>query len=163
MRFRLIALALALIGFLVINHFGNQYGQNLILPRIDTPESVGQGMTAEDARLESEIDVLAKTRAMIDTLDALGVETVDAAELRREYRASVDHLSRLRMSYFLSQAIWRQTMGNMIWGVVVVIFLLPIAQVLDHRFPVGRLRTDEESETADPAPPRSDQETFRPV
>ncbi len=163
MRFRLVGLAVALIGFLVINYLGNQYGQSLILQQIDSPAEAGQGMTADDARLVGEIETLKRMRVMIDTLDALGVETVDNIELRQEYRASVDHLERLRMSYFLSQAIWRQTIRNMIWGIVVVIFLLPLALLLDQRYPVGRVRPGDESDDADPEPRSFNQETFRPT
>lgn len=144
MRFRLAALAIALVGFLAINYSGNEYGQRLILDQIDTPEEVGRGLSAEDTRLESELDMLSQMRTMIDTLDALGIRTNDAIELRERYRASVDHLERLRISYFMSQTIWRQTVMNMIWGILIVIFLLPLALVLDRRYPVGRIRTDEE-------------------
>lgn len=148
MRFRLAALAIALVGFLAINYSGNEYGQRLILDQIDTPEEVGRGLSAEDTRLESEIDILSRMRTMIDTFDALGIRTNEAIELRERYRTSVDHLERLRVSYFMSQTIWRQTVMNMIWGILVVIFLLPLALVLDRRYPVGRIRTDEGVQTA---------------
>jgi len=163
MRFRLITLTIALIGFLVINHLGNQYGQRLILRQIDAPEEAGQGLTVDDIRLESEIEMLTRMRTMIDTLDALGVETVDAVELRREYRASVDHLVRIRISYFLSQALWRQTIRNMIWGIIVVIFLLPLALILDQRYPVGRLKPGDQRGDGDSDFPGSDQETAQPA
>ncbi len=143
MRFRLAALAVALLGFLVINYTSNEYGQKLILNQIDNPEKVGQGLSVEDARLESELEMLVSMRALIDTFDALGIQTIDAAELRREYRASMDHLERLRISYFMSQTTWRQTVMNLIWGSIVVIFLLPLALVLDQRYPVGRIRADD--------------------
>jgi len=149
MRFRLAALAVALFGFLAINYTSNEYGQKLVLNQIDTPEEVGQGLSAEDMRLEGEIEMLSSMRAMIDTFDALGVQTIDAVEFRRKYRATMDHLERLRISYFMSQTIWRQTVMNLIWGIVVVIFLLPLALVLNQRYPVGRIRADEEIMIAD--------------
>ena len=142
MRFRLAALAVALLGFLAINYTSNEYGQKLIMNQVDNPDTVGQGLSVEDTRLEGELQLLTSMRAMIDTLDALGIQTTDAAELRREYRASVDHLQRLRISYFMSQTIWRQTVINLIWGSLAVIFLLPLALVLDQRYPVGRIRPD---------------------
>jgi len=163
MRFRMVTLTIALIGFLVINHLGNQNGQRLILRQIDTPEEVGQGLSAEDSRLESEYEVLTRMRVLIDTLDALGVETVDAVELRRDYRATMDHVERLRMSYFLSQALWRQTIRNMIWGIIVVIFLLPLAVMLDQRYPVGRIRPDADQDDGDPGHPGTDPETAFPA
>ncbi len=162
MRFRLAALAVALLGFLVINYASNEYGQKLVLNQIDTPEEVGQGLSAEDMRLEGEIEMLSSMRAMIDTFDALGVQTIDAVEFRRKYRATMDHLERLRISYFMSQTIWRQTVMNLIWGIVVVIFLLPLALVLDQRYPVGRIRADEEIMIADSGTSDTDGKTEFP-
>ena len=162
MRFRLAALAIALVGFLAINYSGNEYGQRLILDQIDTPEEVGRELSAEDRRLEGEIELLSSMRAMIDTFDALGVQTIDAVEFRRKYRATVDHLERLRVSYFMSQTIWRQTVMNMLWGILVVIFLLPLALVLDRRYPVGRIRTDEGVQTASTGTSGIDEETEFP-
>ncbi len=162
MRFRLAALAVALLGFLAINYTSNEYGQKLVLNQIDTPEEVGQGLSAEDMRLEGEIEMLSSMRAMIDTFDALGVQTIDAVEFRRKYRATMDHLERLRISYFMSQTIWRQTVMNLIWGIVVVIFLLPLALVLDQRYPVGRIRADEEIMIADSGTSDTDGKTGFP-
>ena len=162
MRFRLAALAVALLGFLAINYTSNEYGQKLVLNQIDTPEEVGQGLSAEDIRLEGEIEMLSSMRAMIETFDALGVQTIDAVEFRRKYRATMDHLERLRISYFMSQTIWRQTVMNLIWGIVVVIFLLPLALVLDQRYPVGRIRADEEIMIADSGTSDTDGKTGFP-
>ena len=163
MRFRMATLAVALIGFLAINYAGNQYGQRLILEQINTPGEVGQGLSVEDTRLESELEVLSRMNAMIGTVDALGYGTAAAAEIRRDYRASVDHLERIRISYFLSQTIWRQTLWNLIWGVVVVLFFLPLALLLDQRYPVGPIRTDERGGDSGSASPLSEQEASRPA
>ncbi|GEM_PF-1654964 len=136
MRFRLISTAVILAGFLAINILFNDQGQNRILGELDTPARVGSGETTHDPRLAGEIETLGRMRAMLDTLDALGVQVESAVNLRNEYRAHIDHLERLRISYFLSQVLWRQTLANLIWGVVAALGLLPLGSVLDRRWQI---------------------------
>ncbi len=138
MRFRLVATALTLAGFLVINIIFNNSGQVRILGELDTPQEIGIGVSRHDSRLTGEIATLGGMRALLDTLDALGVQVESAVNLRNEYRAYIDHLERLRISYFLSQILWRQTLANLIWGVLAALLLLPVGGVLDRRY---RLQT----------------------
>ena len=134
MRFRLISTAITLAGFLAIDIFFNDRGQIRILGELDTPQEIGVGESPHDSRLAGEIEVLGRMRAMLDTLDALGVQVESAVNLRNEYRAHIDHLERLRISYFLSQVLWRQTLANLIWGVIAALLLLPAGGVLDRRY-----------------------------
>ena len=105
MRFRLVSTALVLAGFLAINLLCNDRGQSRILTDLDTPSEVGVGETTHDPRLAGEIEAMGSMRALLDTLDALGVQVDDAVNLRNSYRGFIDHLERLRISYFLSQVL----------------------------------------------------------
>jgi hypothetical protein len=152
MRFRLVATALVLAGFLAINLFYNDRGQSRILEDLDTPSEVGAGETGHDPRLAGEIETMGSLRVLLDTLDALGVQVESAVNLRNEYRANIDHLERLRISYFLSQVLWRQTLANLIWGVVAALLLLPLGGLLDRRWlfqpvPVSDLENEGEEES----------------
>lgn len=138
MRFKLAALALTLAGFIAINQVINVDGQGRISGRLDEPGSVGEGLSEQDSRLESELDAIKQIWALVDSLDALGVNTDIAADLRRTNRSLVDQLERLRISYFLSQTLWRQTLMNLLWAIFSTVVLLPIALFLDERYPGAR-------------------------
>jgi len=163
MRFRLISVAVVLAGFLAINIFFNDRGQGRILGELDTPQEVGAGSSTHDPRLSGEIETLGRLRVMLDTLDALGVQVESAVNLRNEYRAHIDHLERLRISYFLSQVLWRQTLANLIWGVLAALALLPLGVLLDQRSqarpdPPG---SDPDQNPDSPAPHRPAGQTAR--
>jgi len=138
MRYRLIALAVTLVGFLVVNYYGNELGQARILEPIDAAGLTGGAVAGENSRLETEAhalirQVLIGTRAMLDTLETMGVRTENSTDLREKNRAGLERFEQLRMSYLLSQILWRQTLINLIWGVVSIAILLPVALHLDHR------------------------------
>lgn len=138
MRYRLIALAVTLTGFLAINYYGNELGQARILGPVDAAGLTGGTVAEDNSRLETEAyalirQVLIGTRAMLDTLETMGVRTEHSADLREKNRASLERFEQLRMSYLLSQILWRQTLINLIWAVFGIAILLPGALLLDHR------------------------------
>jgi len=154
MRFRLITLAITLAGFLVINYLGNERGQALILS-LEVPgfssDSTGE---VESLQLATEAyaqieQALAGTRAILDTLDAMGVRTGSAEELRRLNRAGMKKFEQLRMAFLLSQIVWRQTIANILWAVLTTAILLPSALMLDRRYPDRYKKPAGEAEPAD--------------
>lgn len=138
MRFKLAALAVTLAGFIAINQVINVDGQGRISGRLDEPGSVGEGLSEQDARLEQQLDAIKQMWVLVDSLDALGVSTGIAADMRRTYRSYIDQLEGLRISYFLSQTLWRQTLMNLLWAIFSTVVLLPIALFLDERYPGAR-------------------------
>lgn len=153
MRYRLLSLAVMLAGFLAINYFFNETGQKLIMGQIDTPETAGIGLSIDDARLEAELKTLNQMKALVDTLEAHGINTESARNLRNANRAQIENIERLRISYFLSQSLWRQTVVNIIWAILATVILLPVGLVLDLRYPgsspVKRNIADEDPERGD--------------
>ena len=154
MRFRLITLAIMLAGFLVINYLGNERGQALILsPEVpgfssDSAGDVENLQLATDAYAQIE-QALAGTRAMLDTLDAMGVRTGSAEELRQWNRAGLKKFEQLRMAFLLSQIVWRQTIANILWAVLTTAILLPAALMLDRQYPGRHQKSAGEAEPAD--------------
>ncbi|MCK4771361.1 MAG: hypothetical protein KAT18_00460 [Candidatus Latescibacteria bacterium] len=138
MRYRLIALAVTLAGFLVINYSGNEKGQALILDPTVAGEGSGAAGGVESLKLAIQAQAqirqaLIEARAMLDTLDAIGIQTENSDDLREKNRAGLERFEQLRMSYLLSQILWRQTMINLVWAVFSTAILLPIALFLDRR------------------------------
>ena len=154
MRFRLITLAITLAGFLMINYLGNERGQALILsPEVPgfSSDSAGE---ADSLQLATEAyahigQALAGTRAILDTLDAMGVRTGSAEELRKWNRAGLMKFEQLRMAFLLSQIVWRQTIANLLWAVLTTVILLPAALMLDHQYPGRYKKSAGETEPAD--------------
>jgi hypothetical protein len=131
MRYRLSALALVLIGFLGINYTSNTLGQRALRER---PLSVTDPSTgAIDERYRREQEGIALLESLVDTLDALGVQTEAGARLRQHYRRSLEELERLRTVETLSRTLWQQTLLDVIWGVVAAVGLLPLGGWLDER------------------------------
>lgn len=138
MRFRLIGLAVTLAGFLVINYFGNERGQALILDPAGSGSQSDGGGRVESLQLAAEAQAqirqaLIGTRVMLDSLETMGIRTENADELRRENRAGIEKFEQLRMSYLVSQILWRQTLANLIWALFSTAILLPVALFLDRR------------------------------
>ena len=131
MRYRLGALALVLIGFLGINYFSNLQGHRALR---EGPAAVADpsGSTL-DERLRSEQEGIALLESLVDTLDALGVQTEAGARLRQHYRRSMEELERLRTAERLSRILWQQTLLDLIWAVVAAVGLLPLGGLLDAR------------------------------
>jgi len=137
-RFRLIALAVTLGGFLVINYLGNERGQALILDpagaweRVDGSGTMGSLVLATEAQTQIR-QALVGARTMLDSLDSMGIRTGNSDDLREKNRAGLEKFEQLRMSYLVSQILWRQTLANLIWGVFSAAILLPVALFLDRR------------------------------
>ncbi len=154
MRFRLITLAITLAGFLVINYLGNERGQALLLsPEVpgfssDSAGDVENLQLATDAYAQIG-QALAGTRAMLDTLDAMGVRTGSAEELRQWNRAGLKKFEQLRMTFLLSQIVWHQTIANILWAVLTTAILLPAAIMLDRQYYGRHKKSAGETEPAD--------------
>ena len=138
MRYSLIALAVTLAGFLAINYYGNELGQARILGPVDAAGLTSGAVAEDNLRLETEAhtsirQALIGARAMLDTLDTMGIRTENTADLREKNRAGLERFEQLRMSYLLSQILWRQTLINLLWAVFGIALLLPVALVLDRR------------------------------
>jgi len=162
MRFRLITLAITLAGFLVINYLGNERGQALILsPEVPgfTSDSADEMKSLQQAtEAYAQIgQALAGTRAMLDTLEAMGVRTSSSDELRQWNRAGLEKFEQLRMAFLLSQIIWRQTIANLLWAVFTTAILFPAALLLDRQYPGRQQKSAGEPEPADSGPLSDDE------
>jgi hypothetical protein len=138
MRYRLIALAVTLVGFLAINYVGNEQGQALILRPSDPVVETGEPGLAGSLRAATEAqaqirDALIETRTMLDSLESMGIRTDRAEDLRQKNRVGLERFEQLRMSGLISRILWRQTLVNMIWAVVCTTMLVPLALYLDRR------------------------------
>jgi hypothetical protein len=122
-------------------------------PEISGLSSVSQG-EIESLQLAIEAhsqirQALVGARAMLDTLDAMGVRTISSEELRQWNRTGLEKFEQLRMSYLVSQILWRQTMANLLWAVLTTAILLPIALMLDRQYPGKRHKPENEMEPDD--------------
>ncbi len=131
MRYRLGALAVVLVGFLAINYFSNLEGQGALSRRIG--EGVGREPELMEERFQRELEGINLLEALVDTLDALGVQTEAGARLRQHYRHSMEELERLRTAEFLRATLWRQTLLHLVWAVIAAVGLLPLGTWLDSR------------------------------
>lgn len=129
MQYRLTALALMLAGFLAINYFINEWGQEMISQRRHLQDPAGQ---LEQGAADTRPVFLQGIRAFEDTLNAINVSTGVAVAFRDLSRTWLAENERLLTADFLRQALWRQTLFNLFWGLLSVVFLLPIAMVLDR-------------------------------
>lgn len=130
MQYRLIAIALILAGFLAINYFTNEQGQQEITEWTGAQQAPGQAVSATEAQLSEDLKAL---RAFEDTLSTLDVRAETSLALKDLYRSQIEKTQQFRTSEFLRQSLWRQTLYNLLWGLFSAIFLLPLAMVLDQR------------------------------
>jgi hypothetical protein len=144
MRYRLGALAVALGGFLAINYFSNLEGQQALSRRIE--EEARRLPPVIEEQFQRELEGIRLLEALVDTLDALGVQTEAGARLRQHYRRSMGELERLRTAEFLRATLWRQTLLHLVWAVIAAVGLLPVGGWMDIR--TARRR---ESEPAAPS------------
>ena len=130
MQYRLTVVALILIGFMVINYFTNDRAQQQVTRWTDSMYNLDQQATAADTDMLEELRAF---KAFEDSLNALDVRAATSIALRNLYRAQFESTQQLRTAEFLRAALWRQTLLNLLWGLVSAVFLLPLAVVLDGR------------------------------
>jgi hypothetical protein len=161
MQYRLTALALMLAGFLAINYFMNEWGQEMISQRRHLQDPAGQ---MEQGTVDAGPDYLRGIRAFEDTLNAINVSTGVAVAFRDLSRTWLAENERLLTADFLRQALWRQTLFNLLWGLFSAVFLLPFAIALDRRREQAApaVAQPEESEPAVARPEESAPAAARP-
>ena len=133
MRYRWMALGIILAGFLAITWFHNEASQSLLITQVADPEQELPASSATYGWLDTELRELRRMRALLDTMEAVGLRTELGAQFRAQNRASIEQMERLKMLTFLQDALWRQTLYNLIWAVFAAVGLLPVASLLDER------------------------------
>jgi len=130
MQYRLTVVAVILIGFMVINYLTNERSQRQVTTWTASMYNLDRQTTGPDSDVLGDLRAL---KAFEDSLIALNVRAATSVALRDLYRTQFESTQELRTSEFLRRALWRQTILNLLWGLVSAVFLLPVAAVLDQR------------------------------
>ena len=160
MQYRLTATALILIGFLAINYVTNEQAQVQITGWTSSMYVLDQTASDPPRPLLEDLRSLA---AFEDSLNILEVRAETSMMLRNLYRNQIEKTQQLRTSEFLRNALWRQTLLDMLWGLLSAVFLLPIAMVLDQRKERTAVARSSPAEAQPDHPPESGRQPDRPL